>query len=220
MNKNITSAILKFDPVAAAERPNGSRDDKMMLVLAFVYGSVKQEHLQSIGDSYYSMPFDHMLALINAEGFVKIYEKVFVDTQYPEDNNHIERYFVFFNENDGIIITLESYRNRVNNAKMYYNIDLKPDGYRNRCTSSGHFFRKENNKISTTYIGYHDIREGFRFHLNHLRENGTFLAKWVERPWLWFLTYMDTKPAEYDFKAINATVIAQFPQNVIEAISP
>lgn len=213
-----TKSLLDFDPVAEAEKiiPRHKEGaDLIVLAMAFLYSENKAEHLQAIGDSHYSMAFDDMITMALDEGFVKVYEKEFIDDTYPE------RYIIFFNENDGIIITLESYRGHVNNAKMYYNIDLNPDGYENGCTSSGHFFINPDETYSI-YIGDHDIREGFRFHLNHLRENGKFLAKWVERPWLWFLTYMDTKGGydSYDYKAINESVIAQFPQNVIDAITP
>jgi hypothetical protein len=132
-----------------------------------------------------------------------------------------ESYCVFFKADEGIILTLESYRGRVNNAKMYYNIELRADADRS-CLSSGGYVGKNSLGGYTTFSGNHDIREGFRFHLNRLRENGTFLAKWVKRPWLWFLTYMDTKGGydSYDHKAITESVIARFPQNVIDAITP
>lgn len=218
-----TKALLNFDPIAVAEKicPRHEKgSDLIMLAMAFQHSRHTIEHMQAIGDSHYSMPFDDMFTMILSEGFIKIYEKDFVDNTYPEDNSPTERYFVFFKADEGIILTLESYRGRVNNVKMYYNIELRDDADRS-CTSSGGMVKNPNGTY-TVYSGDHDIREAFRFKLNRLRENGTFLAKWVDRPFLWFLTYMDTKGGygNYDYKALNEAVIAQFPQNVIDAITP
>jgi hypothetical protein len=215
-NDAITKSLLNYDPIAEAEKLYPGSDIGALLL---VYHSATRtnEHLQKIGDSCHLSPFDDMIALVESEGFVQIYETCFVDDLH-DGHEHTERFLVFFKADEGIIITLESYRGRVNGANMYYNIDLKPDGYNNGCTYSGHFFFNPDGTYSV-YIGLHDIREGFRYKLNTLRSNGKFLAKWIERPFLWFLTYMDTK-GSYDYKAMNANVIAQFPQNVIDAISP
>ena len=222
----ITKSLLNFDPVAVAEAivPRHEEGaDMLMLAMAFSHGARKKEHLQSIGDSHWSMPFNDMITMILKEGFVEIYKKDFIDNQYPddEDGERTESHFVFFNANDGILITLESYHNAVNNAKMYYNIELNDDADRS-CTSSGGYVGKNAQGGYNTFSGGHDIREGFRYHLNRLRANGKFLAKWVERPFLWLLTYMETKSGygKYDYEDINESVIIQFPQNVIDAITP
>lgn len=67
-------------------------------------------------------------------------------------------------------------------------------------------------------VGHIDGREGFAYFLENARKNGKFLAKWVERPFLWLLTYDEPKVEGYDYNAINAARFAQFPQHVQDAM--
>jgi hypothetical protein len=65
-----------------------------------------------------------------------------------------------------------------------------------------------------------DCREAIRYYLGKMRETGTFLPVWENRPFLWLLHYMDTKDEGYDYKAITASRIAQLPEHVRNAITP
>lgn len=68
------------------------------------------------------------------------------------------------------------------------------------------------------WSGDHDCREALKFNINRLAENGTFLKKWNEQPFLWLLHYMDTKKEGYNYKSINEERIAMLPIDVQELI--
>ena len=103
----------------------------------------------------------------------------------------------------------------VNSGHIYYNWapNLTDKEWFN-YTSSGKL-----HKDKDVYIGSHDAREALRYHITMLREHGTFINPWIERPFLWLLHYADTK-GEYDYEAINKARIDCLPDYVKQAISP
>lgn len=74
------------------------------------------------------------------------------------------------------------------------------------------------NKLRTIWSGDHDCREALKFNINRLAENGTFLKKWKEQPFLWLLHYGDTNNKDYDYKAINDSRIKMLPEDVQQMI--
>jgi len=76
---------------------------------------------------------------------------------------------------------------------------------------------KENNLISI-WSGDHDCREALKHNINKMLENGTFIKKWKEQPFLWLLYYMDSETKNFDYKLINKTRISKLPIEVQELI--
>jgi hypothetical protein len=70
------------------------------------------------------------------------------------------------------------------------------------------------------WVGDHDCREAVKMNITNMIDNGTFLTKWKERPFMWLLHYMDTKVEGYDYKQIIEDRIAMLPDHVREAITP
>lgn len=203
--------LLRFDPLAEAERITGNeyKDDAetthVGMALAMLNGEAKDRALTETDDTRWSLDFAGTVALWKRLGFAVVYERPFKGSD--------ETFLVLWHP-DGILGTIESYHgDRVNTQKVYYNVrpvgtEYLPWG----VISSGRY-------TDGVWVGDHDAREGLRFNLDQLRAHGDFLPVWVERPFLWLLTYEDSKVDGYDYKAINADIIEQFPENVRSAIA-
>lgn len=211
LSQALTQALISFDPIASAERVFPG-DAEAQVTTAIFHSQLLRAHMNEVKDSHYGIDFSTMVKMALDEGFVEIFSKDVIDDSRLEPAS--ETYLILFNHESGILLVLESYFNKsvVNTARMYYNIELRPDADLN-CLSSFHM-------NGDVYICSHDVRVGFRHYLSKLRANGKFLSKWVERPFLWFLTFMDTRYRNYDHNVITESVIRQFPKSVIDAITP
>lgn len=225
-------SLLKFDPIDHAEKLTGGsyKTDEgiaaLGMLFAIEHGQRKAQALQKASDSFYGITFDEFVALAHAEGFTTIASRNFVSEWKSDEGKPYNETMLYMWNPEGVLLTVESYaETRLNSAKIRYNLDFGnkiPDGYHN-FTSSGHFVRgpKDEEGCPTAlpvWAGDHDVREGFRYTLNKLRSVG-LLPVWREAPFMWLLTYMDTKTDDYDYNAINAEVIATFPEYVQKAIA-
>lgn len=210
--KDAIRGVLNYDPLAEAERVRGTsyKDDedtmRLGLGLAMIHNANKESLLRKAADSYLNMPFADQLALFAELGFEEVYREAFTGSGGDET-------FVILWHNDGVLATCESYNGtRRNSAKVYYNY-RHPDGYPGfHLTSSG-------GMRGDVWVGDHDAREGIRHNLDAMRAEGSFVAPWIERPFLWLLNYSESK-GEYDYDAINEAKIARLPQHVRDAITP
>ena len=207
------SEALKFDPLAAAETITGHsyKDDAdtmtIGMALGMAHNKAKAAALRDSLDSYYNMPFADALDLFADLGFAEVLHDNFAGTYGPEE-------YVILWHPDGILATCESYMgDRNNSSKILYNYRHHDGRYPSGLTSSGHMFGE-------VWVGDHDAREGVRHNLDALRAEGEFLPVWVERQFLWLLTYMDSKVEGYDYQAITAERVNRLPENVRRAITP
>lgn len=204
---------LSFDPLGAAERITGEsyKDDAttsaLGLGLAVMHNERKEALLKNTADSYFSMSFAEQLVLFADLGFDEVYRETF-------DGGHGTDAYVILWHPDGLLATCESYMGtHRNTAKVHYNYRHQSGGYPGRLISSG---RLEDD----VWIGDHDAREGIRHNLDAMRAEGTFLAEWVERPFLSLLNYAEYKRERPQFEAIRVAKIAALPEHVRKAISP
>ncbi len=168
-------------------------------------------------DTYYRSNFQDAVAVYKDLGFEVIHRRTFTDPVWGEGAPKEEQYLILWHS-DGILATAESYGGgrTVNTTKVYYNVEFTPDADYWGRTSSGRFYDPDRG----LWIGHHDTRLGLREVLDGLRSVGTFQPKWVERPFLWLLTYMDSREEDYDYDAINERVISELPEHVRNAITP
>lgn len=180
-----------------------------------------------IKDSNYSMTVEEYIQVITDIGFEPVLMVPFTD------QNGVNLYQQFYARRDGLVLVFDEFQwnipNRapeVNSAKVYYNWKRNDPAVPYSYTSSGGFCGPNGESLIDSgeiprdqYIwsGDHDARNLIRFKIQKLEENGTFLERWVQPPFLWFLNYMDTK-GEYDFKAINRERIALLPEWVQQII--
>jgi hypothetical protein len=211
MNKEL-DAVLNFDGLAAAENFTGKsyKDDDITSTIGWVLSvsnnQQKNAMLENLGDTSFSRDMPWMRAFLIAQGFDLIHTHSFngYDDTVPET---VE----FFWNPEGILFKLESHRTtRMNTCHAYFN--WKPNDERSwpRGLSGGFY--------DGVFVGDLDAREAFAYRINQMRGDGQFLPVWHKRPFLWLLSYDDSKVTGYDYNAINAERIAQFPQHVQDAI--
>lgn len=232
---------LRFDALSEAERVTGKsyKTDKATEAIGFGLHlrKVQETHalLESIGDTSFRRTAAWTLARMMQDGFDIVLTEPFVG--YPGESNYDERLYVLFCKRRGVLVKLETYgRGSEHNPEGSCNhIDFlfnwRPAHADARLESySGHGFvdpeplfaaeRSEYNPEGKVYgiVGYIDGREGMFTRLQWMEQNGRFLTPWIEQPWMWFLTYQDTKTAGCDHNAITAARVAKLPEEVRRAI--
>ncbi|MFA5387337.1 MAG: hypothetical protein WC322_02985 [Candidatus Paceibacterota bacterium] len=215
----VTRELLTFDPLAVAEKLTGQsykEDDPTMnlgMGIAIMHNQRKGAILEAAGDTHYSMKFADALRVFQSMGFRVVLQEPFEGIDFKGLPNGYKETFIILWHPQGLLATLESYwGDGLNSSKVWYNILFKEGVNQWPLTSSGHM----NNHV---WVGDHDGREGIKFNVEQLAENGDFLQTWVERPFLWLLTYADTKVEGYDYNALNAARIAKLPPEVQAAIA-
>lgn len=215
--------ILHFDPLHEAEQITGKDygSDKDTASLGFLlhldHAERKRKALDGAGDTHFRTTFEQFYLLAVNNDFVEVYREHFNDVGESWSTGREETYLIMWR--DGVLLTLESYGESVNSAKIYYNLEIDNSGDEfYRPDGSGKFHWDSYEEGRHIYIGDIDVREGFLHHLNTLRAHGTFLVPWIESPFLWFVTYADSR-GKYDYKALNKKRINQFPDEVRDAIN-
>lgn len=213
--------LLKYDPISDAEEQTGVsyKDDDAVgllgLLLGMQHNIAKESALAETDDTHYNTTFDDTLRIFEDEGFQVVHQRSF-----RSDHGDQERYLVLWNP-EGILATAESFGgDRLNDAKILYNLEMPDLEAYGEAVSSGHLHQPSYHAGRYVLVGDHNVREGLRHKLNSLRDAGKFLPEWIERPWVWLLTYQDPKVSGYDHNAINAGIIEQLPVHVRSAITP
>lgn len=207
--------LLRYDPLTHAETLTGEdyktdeRTSALGLALHLQHSRLKKLELEARDDTHYGTPFWNTLRIYTALGFEPVHAHLFPSSrQY-----HASDRFVVLWRPDGVLATLESYGDSTNSTKIYYNWRPNEDVEGWSFMSSGHW-------LDGVLVGDHDARQGLRHTLSRLEGNGTFLDTWVERPFLWFLDYSQTRVEDYDYQLINEECIQRLPEHVREAITP
>ena len=91
----------------------------------------------------------------------------------------------------GVLLVMESYHGRVNNAGLCYN--WRPNTLQgcHEHTSSGGWNLDLYNQGVYVWGGHHDVRTGLRYYLSDLANNGEFLDQWVEPVHVWLVHWME-----------------------------
>jgi hypothetical protein len=214
--ENFIDELMQFDPIAEAEQIIGHRyGDEVTglgLLLHMSKSGLLNEFMSQTQDTKFSENFNRYHEIATSIGFEVIYEEQFVGN--PGEELPRNETFRTYWHPDGLLLTVESYYDNVNTAKVYYNVRFNEDGQ--WVTSSGGCAYTDHG----VWVGDHDVREGLKHKINSIRKNGVFLTNWIERPFLWLLNYREPKEEGYDHKAINAAKIAQFPEEIQKAITP
>lgn len=235
MNPQVDTAlenILSIDPVAEAEKladlmeVDGTDRDSLMLGLCLTANQIKRDALKDRGDIHFGATFTEACAIAEDIGFKLILSHEFTaDDNYngfPRENEKTWTETLNFYWLDGMLLMLESYNgNSLNSGKVYFNWIANEGVSAFFPTSSGGC--DQNEAGQWVFSGDRDVRDGLRHIVNRLHATGTLLPKWHKSPFVWFLSYMDTRKDEngqksYDYEAINAARFAQFPADVQAAI--
>lgn len=194
-----------IDPIDIAEKLTGRSADNADVSLGVAMPLMHEVQRQKkdlailTDDTYFSMPMKDFKSTLKRMGFELVLED-------PLDEGNFYR--IWWHK-DGFIISSDSYwgDKSVNGGNMYFSFEPNKKYWVEGCSGGG-----------GTHMYSYDIREGLRAKIEDLRENGKFLNPWNQFPFLWLLSYMDTKVEGYDFKAITAARIARLPQEVQDCI--
>lgn len=219
--------LLRFDPLYAAETLTGhsyKEDDQTQalgLSLHLDTGVSKRKALKATGDTHLSSSLAEQLEVMESLGFETVLLDSFEGSDYGLGSPE-ESYRIMWHP-EGVLATVESYQGLGRNStKFYYNVRFSQEtmGKYYRYTSSGHFHTYDQENENYIWVGNHDGREAFKHHLTRLGLAGEFLSEWIEQPFLWLLTYTESKVEGYDYEAINEERISRLPKNVRNAITP
>ncbi len=227
---------LSFDALREAEILTGKsyKDDKdvatLGLVLANKHNEKKDALLYLTQDTRFDMTLEEAIAIFESLGFKLVYsDKI-------ENTGDIHR--IFWNEK-GLLLTCDSYYGdkKINSGHVYFNFQGNREAMF-KCSNGfagiiGSSFTTKNpleipddvyNKAledgNVVWSGNFDVREGLRYTLKMMEDNGKFLKQWIHRPFLWLLNYKDNNKGENSYKAINKSRIALLPEHVRKAITP
>ena len=236
---------LRYDALSEAERCTGKsyKEDKDTEALGVMMHLRHVQHVNDMlvaaGDTSFSRDAGWTLNSLKQAGFVVLLKESFAGEGYHGEPAPDERFYILFCERRGILVTMETYgrgsetrpEGGVNTLKFYLNWrpntpDSQITGYSGHCIKDpGAKFVVPENKAweqpahpALAFVVGYDGREGMFSRLQQLEETGEFITPWLEAPFLWLLTYMDTKPKGYDHKAITAARIAKLPESVQAAI--
>jgi hypothetical protein len=211
MNKELEEA-LSFDPLAEAERLTG-QSYKENDAVGWLGMGIMQEHskikeglLKESDDTCFSNSLHEQIQVIENLGF-----RLLACEDIPGTG---DKWRIFWRP--GILLFCDSYSgdSTLNDGKAYFSYK----GPRNAMKRCSNGFAGELNGEEVWY-GSVDVREGLRHCLESMEASGEFLEEWIDRPFLWLLSYGDTKDEGYDHKVITAKRILTLPDEVIYAIS-
>lgn len=220
--------LLAFDALDTAEKITGKsyKEDGVTTAFGLLLQAENSERkiraLQDSEDVHSRITFVEYLGIATRLGFKLVHEEQFTAiSPFKEEEPVEETFCILFHPDKGLLLRLESYSRwypdgaRVNTAELYFNFEptekVWPTG-----GFSGGLCRNTDRYV---YVGHKDVREGLWHFIQNMEQQGEFLSVWIEQPFLWLLTYMDSNEEGYDCKKISAQRISQLPSGVQEAIA-
>lgn len=208
------STLLNFDPLCEAERITGEsyKDDSSTTAIGFLLMQInnaeKEEALKSINDTYWNCPINDFLDILTEEGFALILKE---DINDGSGN----KFRIFWN--NGILVVFDSYYKDsvINGGHCYFSSEKKL--YSRSVRLSGGWYGKDDYDI---FHYSFDIREGFRYKLNKIKNTAPILQEWFkgERdPFIWLVHYNE-RGNNVDYDAIIRERYSRFPESVRNAM--
>ena len=202
--------VLSYDALAEAERITGAsykEDDETMRLgvgMHMQQTERKRALLALHGDTLLTNDHDRYTEVLREEGFRKVLDE-------PFSGKVLESFQVWWHE-DGLMLTFDTFGGgHINSAKLLFNWRA-PNEERAwpPVPISGHVTE------GGVAIAGVDAREALRLKIFRLRQAGSFVRPWVERPFMWLLGYEEAKsPGGPDRREER---IARLPKDIQEAI--
>jgi hypothetical protein len=174
--------------------------------------------LRAIDD--WRMTYRDKIALYERIGF-----EVLITDVIPTAEGRADDEFSVLWHPAGILATCESYLGGdiVNSSKIYYNLRFAPLRGHSDLLASGCVRGPKDDPV---WVGDHDVREGLADKIASLAEVTDFLPVWVERGYLWLVTYnekgdhlKDWEARHQWFAGVTAARVARLPEHVRTAIA-
>ena len=228
-----TKAAISYDPLAEAESftgvsykeegPGGEATQLIALGLMAKHQKDKQALLEAAGDTHMSQPYGDVLAIYMEQGF----EEVSHESWAIEHSDPQEDQTVLWNEEEGLLAVVNSYRGKSNGSKVYFN--WRPTDQDNAYAAatevgrlSGGFARVAYDRGDKIWTGDFDARDGLVSTLDEMRESGTFLPQWSERPHMWLVNPAEERASGLDrldqLGQINDRKLAQLNPTLLQKL--
>lgn len=217
---NRTEKLLRQDSLAETEKifnnKHWSQFDKQEQAFSMVKfmfdNKIKEEHLKSVGDTYFNMTWSDFITLIESYDFIA------PKHGYINEPDRIEEAILFYYPSKGLVLWATSFGNKdhINDGKVYGMAEYKDwETCYKALSGCSHGGSGEDNILHFDY----DIREGLIHTLNKIDSNLKLLSKWQGRtPFMWFLDYAEEAKDEYDYKAITKSKIKRCPKELQDII--
>lgn len=223
-----TEELLRKDSLLESEKILGknhysefNKGEQGFALFKFILDNkIKEQHLKSVGDTYFNMSWNDFIALIEDYGFI---EGLRYDFEAPKhgfigETDKVEEAIIYYHPYKGLILWATSYDNKdhINDGKVYGMAQYSDNAWDifNGCSHGDN-----GEKINIRHFDK-DIREGLIHTLNKIEERATLLPKWEGsyKPFLWFVDYAESKKDNYDYKAITREKIRRCPKNMQDII--
>lgn len=204
MDNDQFDELLKFDPIAAAEKVDfGQLGMGVSILLAQSKEAAIAKEATARFDTTMSNNLVYYQSVITDMGFEQVLVVPFEAKSYGSEDVQKEQQF-FYAHRDGMLLIFDTWMGtEVNSGRVYYawKQQTKTGPY-GRYTSSGGFHSASQGDWDdglpedAVWFGDHDCRQAIRHNLDRLRENGQFLAKWpeyIKRPSVWALHWGDLR---------------------------
>ena len=222
LNK-LTEKILKYDSLHESEKIldgkhwSGFTDDetKFSMCKFFVDNEIKRNYLKSIRDTYWCIPWNEFIQIIENYGFKRAWSQIFVDNDKMKTHKQEEE-IIYYHKGKGLILWAESYTltsEGINKGSVYSIADIEGvnDTWKYREGSSG------------VYDGFlhmqFDIREGVIHKIEKI-SNFPLLTKWnSHHRWMRFVNYIESrgifKDGDNNWK-VAGSLMDEITQNKID----
>lgn len=217
-----TSEILRHDSIAETEKQLGKHwsefndFENLGMLASFIRDNqTKENHLKSVGDTWFNMPWAEFKKKIEDYGFV-----LGLKYDIKHDKNEIDEVVIYYHKEKGLVLFADSYFNKkdVNGGKLYGEIQANSKEDRDiiwKWMSTGGCI--DSDKL--IYETQQDVREGLFHKLSMLESAGKFLPIWTNKNrFLWFVDYVEDDVKGYDYKKITHDKIMRCPKELQEIV--
>jgi hypothetical protein len=203
---------LNYAGLSEAEKFTGKsyKEDEtteMLGLLLHVRGNEdKKEMLKNNNDTYFHMPTQGYISIIEDFGFKKIFEEDIPGTW--------DKYYCFWK--DGLLLAFDTYwdHQSINGGDLYF--ELQGDSSNKTWYSYFGIVGFSGKFIHDIIVGSIDCREGLITQIKYLSEHFKILNDWPEPHRLWLLNYKDKAD---NSKEINRIKLNSFPENIKQSIN-
>lgn len=224
---NRTEELLRQDSLAETEKIFGDKhwsqfdeQEQAFSMVKFMFDNERKiEHLKSIGDTYFNMPWNDFIILIKDYGFIEGLRYNFEAPKHGFINepDRIEEAILFYHPSKSLILWATSFGNNINGGKVYGMAEY--EDWKTCCKVLSGCSHGNNGEDKNILHFDYDIREGLIHTLNKIASNLRLLPKWQGRkPFMWFLDYAEEKVDGYDYKAITRSKIERCPKELQDII--
>lgn len=196
-------ALLEAENITQKSYKNDNSTGALGLELALRNNQAKSRMLQSRKDIYFGAPISYVRAVLSDMGFELALQDEFTD------RNCDEIYELWVDPIRAILYEFESYGgfDRINISTYYYNMRFTSKNYYGLVSSGGFEKIDENgpdNLSNYVWCGYHDGRQGLRFHLEQVDKINGWQNPWV-KPYscFWLTTRVEQKKSDNPVKSWN-----------------